>query len=455
MEWSMKTFLENDAGVQQLSPQQKMLLEKHNQSFLEGAISIHQLSKCVEHINQWLQFFRKGHFGVTSNINSNNEEGKVDFEQYKEEPYYHSNSILINRLKDKTEGLEGVWESDGYIVGVVKEANQYIGFIIETPNKYWFKNQIKFVIQKHNSNKGFTASYYMKDHTRNEFDQVKLYGNNYLTTGFVLWKRITPHTDNAIAKAFKKDFDYLAQASPSLQVLSNKTLLLRVPSFNNKWKIALDSILLRYEKELHTYSNLIIDLRNNSGGSDDTFENIIPLLYTNKIKQIGVEYFSGPQNIQIMNDIIKDPESEEDWVTWAKYLKQEMKNNPGKFVEDNESSGENYYQKLDTIYPNPKNVALLINENCGSSTEEFILAARQSRKVKLYGTTTYGALDVSNIYQVVSPNEQVALYYALTRSKRIPDFQIDNTGIQPDYFLDSSTPIYKWISYVTDLLESN
>jgi len=84
---------------------------------------------------------------------------------------------------------------------------------------------------------------------------------------------------------------------------------------------------------------------------------------------------------------------------------------------------------LDTVYEYPKNIGIIINENNGSTTEQFLLAAKQSKKVKLFGTTTMGVLDISNMHFVQSPCEEFKLGYCLSKSMRIPHMTIDNKGI--------------------------
>ncbi|HOI31724.1 MAG TPA: hypothetical protein PLC47_03075, partial [Bacteroidales bacterium] len=75
-----------------------------------------------------------------------------------------------------------------------------------------------------------------------------------------------------------------------------------------------------------------------------------------------------------------------------------------------------------------------------------------SKKVKLFGTTTYGVLDVSNMYFVTSPCNEFQLGYALSKSKRIPDFTIDQKGIQPDFYLDKNIPLFEWTEFVNEIL---
>src|SRR5690606_6289341 len=100
---------------------------------------------------------------------------------------------------------------------------------------------------------------------------------------------------------------------------------------------------------------------------------------------------------------------------------------------------------MDRILPKPNRVAILINEYCGSTTEQFLLDAKQSGKVKLYGRSTYGALDFSNMTSAISPSGEFQLWYCTSKSLRIPGMEIDGRGIQPDYYLDSSIPEKDWV----------
>ena len=62
--------------------------------------------------------------------------------------------------------------------------------------------------------------------------------------------------------------------------------------------------------------------------------------------------------------------------------------------------------------------------------------------MKLIGRSTHGSLDYSNVRPHELPSGQRRLWYATTRSNRIPDLPVDLSGIQPDIYLplDPSNP---------------
>ena len=153
-----------------------------------------------------------------------------------------------------------------------------------------------------------------------------------------------------------------------------------------------------------------------------------------------------------MLDFINKPEYEFDaeGKKWAKESYDKLNSKLGQFVNLNAEIVS--VATLDTVYPYPQNVGIIINQANGSTAEQFLLEAKQSKKVKLFGVTTFGVLDISNMYFVDSPCKEFQLGYSLSRSMRIPDFTIDEKGIQPDYYLDKSIPQYDWTDYVNKIL---
>jgi hypothetical protein len=91
------------------------------------------------------------------------------------------------------------------------------------------------------------------------------------------------------------------------------------------------------------------------------------------------------------------------------------------------------------VLEKPRRIAVLIDHSCGSSCEEFVLLARQSFKVKTFGRPTYGALDYSNLRPHDLPSGKRRLFYATSRSLRLPLFAVDPAGIAPDQFLPPPT----------------
>jgi C-terminal processing protease CtpA/Prc len=217
-------------------------------------------------------------------------------------------------------------------------------------------------------------------------------------------------------------------------IVSDSTFLLRIPDFDISYKPPLDSLLSHYDKELRKHPNLIIDVRWNSGGSDATFSGLIPYLYTKPIKQYGAEVLCTVDNFNAWDRVKKlIPKSEtgvQDQIASIMTLMQAHIGGFATFVADSVIT-------LPAVSKLPVNVAIIINERCASSCEEFLFTAHQSDKVKLFGRHTAGVLDYSNVLEFTLPSGQI-LHLPCTRSNRLPSNPIDGIGIQPDIVLNES-----------------
>jgi C-terminal processing protease CtpA/Prc len=108
---------------------------------------------------------------------------------------------------------------------------------------------------------------------------------------------------------------------------------------------------------------------------------------------------------------------------------------PGTYVAM-EDGGAMSYGHVERLEPHrPLRVAILIDGGCGSSCEQFALEARQSFSVKLIGQRTFGSLDYSNLRPHDLPSGRRRLWYATTRSTRIPGLMVDVAGVPPDIYL--------------------
>jgi len=111
---------------------------------------------------------------------------------------------------------------------------------------------------------------------------------------------------------------------------------------------------------------------------------------------------------------------------------------------------------LDKVYEYPKNVGIIVNRNTASASEHYVITARQSRKVTIFGETTMGAIDtaLSGFGDPVSPCGEIILHYNDLRYTLVSERTFDDIGVQPDIFIDSSVPDYRWVEHVTEIMNS-
>jgi len=445
-QWVKKTFEANDAGFRYIiSKKGKDAYEVHNRLYLNKIKNLPNDRACAEAIYNWIIFFRKGHIGINylKEDTPQKDKAQKNIKLEKFGPGYKDFIQYLDQKNNSTD-LEGVWVLNGYKIGIKKRNADYVGFIFESQNKTWETNEVKTVFNDRD------GVYYPGNKIQQKITSVKRIGNTYLKLGEVTLQKVYPITKED--EKVEKGYAQLNADKPFFERLNETTVYLRIPLFEISEKPLIDSVIAKNRDIILSTPNLIIDVRNNPGGSDVSYEQIIPFLYTNPIRTVGAEFLSTKLNNQRMLELSKNTDFDEaSRKTFRKYY-DTLNRSIGEFV--NLSEEKITIEKMDKVLPYPKNVGIIIHQENGSTTEQFLLLARQSKKVKLFGKTTRGMLDISNVNIITSPCNDFELYYGLSKSFRIPDLAVDDIGLQPDYFIDSSIPEYGWVDHVNNMLNT-
>ena len=453
-EWVKKTFEENDAGFQYIIDKKgQAAYNLHNQLMLDKIRNAKTMQECTEFLEEWLYFFRMCHIGIEHLAKeapfSLNEKEKDIYELWegdisKFEEYINSKEEI---------DYEGIWKARGAKIGIKKEGANYIGFIIESEVDRWKKQRlVLFRIEQ--AGKKLKTIFYTYDPrgdygTPRDYGTPEFVGNNHLIIGsYLLLTRVSPryYEDPLIEDYLKKT----TRREPCVEELSTNTLYLRIPSFDPDEMKAINKVIAANKRKILKTENLIIDLRDNGGGSDVSFQKLLPLIYTNPIHVVSAEFLSTPLNVQMLLDVATSKENNILNRQMAKKMAKKMQGRLGEFVNLSNDTIVTYRRK--TVYQYPEHVGIIINNECASTTEQFLLLARQSAKVKLFGADTFGCLDISNVNCVESPCKEFELCYGTSRDLRIQDMAIDGIGIPPDYYIDETIPQYKWVEFVNEIL---
>ena len=455
--WVKKTFEENDAGfAYALDNKGEDVYEAMLKTTTAAADTVTQAQNCAQTIYRYLSWFRPGHVGIRlleeeqgagPQVQRSDEEIRAQYADW-ERIAMTEKSFRDYLASGAADDYEGEWVMGDYQIGVKRMGEEYLGFILAADSIYWTPGQVKLRFRLEAG-----GTYYMQDHSGTFLDRAILIGNNYLDLGFVQLTRRKPlpNTNPMI--------DLYLRASetevPLFERIDDQTVYLRIPSFDQHKKVEIDSVISVHRAEILRTENLILDIHSGTGGSDQSFAELLPILYTNPIYTTNTEFYSTPANNQRMLDFAEDKDGkwgfDEEFKQWALTSYDTLSQHLGEFV--NLDGGRQDTLTFDTIHPYPARVAILIDGGNGSTDEEFLLAAKQSQKVKLFGQSTFGVLDISNMHFVPSPCGDYELGYSLTRSLRIPDFTIDGVGIQPDFFIDRAVPKWRWVDYVREVWE--
>lgn len=386
-------------------------------------------SELLALLTQWIAFFRDRHTSIGNAAPAAAAGGNaaaypaVDVDE-------QALRARLQALGKARHPVEGIWDIAGsYRVGVIRDGSApdtFRAVVLTTTSSSWKPGQVKADLVRR-SDGGFDMVFRAGDHSEAR-TTAKLVADNdgLLVEGWAAWLREWPAPPRPVALR-----RIVPPADLVMRQLSPKTLWLRIPDFNGSRAKPLRDLLEANGAALQSTPNLIIDLRNNGGGSDYVYAPLVPLLYTRPIVTIGVELRSGPDNIAIREKNADGLRAEApDVAAELDAQNKLMRQNPGKYVRLDRRQFA--VERVEAVPASPKRVAVLV-DGAISTGEEFLLLARQSRKTTLFGQrNSGGVLDFSNVIGMPTPSGRYMLRWATSRSLRLPEYPVDPDGIPPD-----------------------
>lgn len=457
-DWMVATFAENDAGHGAVV-ERKGAAEyaKHTERLREKAQAASTVDACQPVLHDWLMFFRKGHIGI----------GRTELAMERAQALQRSAAAgtaawptvdltekqLIAELSAKgreRHALEGVWEGETYRLGILRDRTHpgsYRAFVLASKNPAWRPREVKVDIRTAVDGRHFDCVFYMGDRSERPV-RASLVGEGTLDMLGYMARVYPAHVPSPAESLLVRA---ATAEAPFLERLSDRTLYLRIPSFQFEHKAAIDALLQEHDATLRATENLIVDIRNGTGGSDASYEGLMPYLCSGVMRSVDVEFRATALNTKAFEDYAVQFADNIAMAEACRETAARLRVAHGGFVPRTDLRVQ--VDSACVATPMPRRVGILCNEGNGSSDEQFLMDARQSAKVKLFGRPTMGVLDVSNMNFATSPDGLFSMGYAMSRSYRIPGFPIDDIGIQPDVFFDDGIPYVEWVMQVREMLE--
>jgi hypothetical protein len=452
--WMVPTFETNDAGFKLVVDRKgEAEYAQHTAVFRQRVAGVKDPQACAELLNAWLQWFRKGHIGIGPTEQAFTAAAADVPGTAPARRVMAVNEAKLMKQWSEVRQLgpfEGIWTMGAYRVAVVKDAerkNGFVAVILSSRNPNWKPGEVKAEFAP--SNGGFAGTFYMGDRSPKPVDVQAVPDAAALLDMNGIWVRAFPATALSPAEALLVRIQ--SAEAPFMQRLSERTLYLRIPSFLFEQKPAIDSVLAANDVLIRSTENLIIDIRNGTGGSDASYRGLVPYLYSGPMRSVGAKLWCTELNAQgfegYADQIGRDTEDGRRCLDVA----GRMRAAPATWLDMDEQTWS--VDSAHTVLPLPRRIGILCNEGNGSTDEQFLLDARTSAKVKIFGRPTMGALDVSNVNMALSPDGCFKLAYTMSMSHRLPHMPVDVMGIQPDHYLDEGIPVTDWVGYVQQVLE--
>ncbi|MCG2617961.1 S41 family peptidase [Terrimonas sp. NA20] len=386
-------------------------------------------------IKDWLKFFKDEHLSMSVQFDTANGKLARDIAAVEQFPMEGISTPFLE--KTTSASIEGIYytSDSSYKVAVVKNDNgfrKYAGIILSAKAPEWKPGNVKFELVPGKGSNEYDVIWYNRYHYPifGELDFSK--GNSFHTQGWYKSNYEKPGLSNSYTPLFEEEKLHNA----FFRQLDDQTSYIRISSFDANFIQSIDSVIKTNTALLESLPYMIIDVRGNGGGADISYRPLKRFMYTDPVKNIGVDLLATPYNIditlQLINSISGMPEA--DKKEYSDLMENARKSNKRmfNFFPDTTITSE--------AIPFPKKIAVIINGRCGSTTEQFLLEARQSKKVRLFGTHSMGVLDYANVREKEICND-FTVNYPTTRSRRIDIGEgIDNVGIRPDVVLDFNNP---------------
>lgn len=398
--------------------------KRHMAMFRENTNNEEQL--LIE--KSWMRFFQDEHLGISLPYDTSG--GKLSREMLAHKGNPLTDEVLADLEKKDASAIEGIYYTvdSSYKVAVIKRKKRfaaYEGVIVSTKNKEWMPGSLKFKLVS--AGKGlydviWFGRYYQPSISQLDFSK----GNVFHKEGWYKsgWRKEKDVPRNA----YKPPFEEENKFNCFFKQIDEETGYLRIGSFDTDFIGQIDSVVKVNKAKLESLPYLVIDIRGNGGGADIAYRPLKRLLYTDPVKSIGVDLLATTYNIditiQLINSIAGIPEAE--------------KKEYNEILERARTSGQRMFDfahdttEIAEAIPFPKKIAVVMNGRVASTAEQFLLEAKQSKKVTLFGTHSLGVLDYANVREKNFPIG-FEVYYPTTRSRRINIGEgIDNVGIMPD-----------------------
>ncbi|GAA0342519.1 hypothetical protein GCM10008967_36170 [Bacillus carboniphilus] len=239
-----------------------------------------------------------------------------------------------------------------------------------------------------------------------------------------------------------------AQREPkfTLKELEPGTLLMTLTSFSNPK--AISELLSSNIDRLQQITNLIIDVRNNGGGTDIAFTPVLEYIFSmNQIPDPVIkprEFNCTERNANWYADLYeeyKKTNDHPDILQVLKFAKEKFESNKGKGFVEFDFTGLIDEEKLDFKgHDTPNQVVILSDSYCASAGDVFVEISKQSSKATVVGRATMGVMDYSDLATKDWDN-QFTLYYPTSRLvEKDPVHQIHGKGGSTRYLYTMDTP---------------
>ena len=335
--------------------------------------------------------------------------------------------------------IEGLYQTidSTYVVQIQPSRTRfrdYVGIIVSSRTPLWRTGQVKLELQHRAAESRYRVIQYNRNHSASYLGEV-FQEQGYLRG--TSWQKVGLPPSPPVAGPL------------TYRALTAETAYLRLPSFDGSLRTQLDSICRRVAAR--PPQNLIIDVRGNGGGADDTVVPLVPLLYTAPFQDDQrEEYYVTPDNVARLAEYYRRMQRDSagygaDALQRVRTTLGWLRHVPaGQFRSDPTVPLKTFTGTVSR----PERVVILYDRGCASTCETLLFWAKHSTKTTLVGENSGGFVGYGNVFSLPTPCLGLQLS---TTTLRLPNqVAYEVVGVAPDVRLARDED---WLAQALRLLE--
>lgn len=428
-----------------VSEENRSEYERFKQDLRKEAITVNYAADCFRVLTYFVEFFKDNHASIRMRSEAIDENDEAAVSAFIESELYQSREVYELEETDlqqyPIDDILGIYRIDDvYEIAIVSNKTpfrDYIGVILSSSSKIWKRGQVKLEIKQVGENH-YQAFSYLRNHS------LRFSGRYKLKNGILgdTWVKTNKMDGDNYATNTDQSFHF--------KMLNDSTTYLRIPSFSGGYGARIDSLYEAADEVIRQTPYLIIDVRDNGGGSDSNVSPLLPYIYTNPIKGDRVELLVTEDNLNLWKSWMKEWEEDErnyspEQVEWiSNEISRMEKVKPGTWIIRSKGGST----KTKDVAKLPKSVAIIQNQYCASSCETLLFWAKQSDRTILVGENSGGYVGYGENGGLSTPCYNFSLTCTMTRYQKQRKYEAE--GVSPDYLLEYDRD---WITQTVELLE--
>lgn len=295
-------------------------------------------------------------------------------------------------------GLTGTWAAPDYDIVVARDGAGFVGVVARARNSAWSAGDVAARFDMRGG-EIFATLYRAADRAPLRYPAALQRDGQLLHMPPITWGRLAPGVHSAVP------FDPEKPRAPGGAAFGSRVFVLSIPSFSPEHRDALSRILTGNDTAIRRAELLIVDLRGNEGGSSHLGYMLEPYYHATPLSQLGGPRpypmaISSPRIVRYFERILGQMPPGNEQAMYADFVRR-LQASPGRLVpafERPEVAAHVMARPAPAaVLDGPKRVAILVDRYSVSAAEAFVIEARRSPRVRVFGENTGGSIDYQNV----------------------------------------------------------